>query len=88
MEAVDPRIHPALVPAGSRPVLKAKDQPQYPTLPSIHTPSGVVLTRWTLTDAERAAVLRGEDVYIGVCTFNQPLQPLMVSVGPCDWSEV
>jgi len=86
MEIVDPRVDPALVPLGSRPLVFAEHQPQYQPLPSIRTPDGKVITRWTLTDSERAAIVRGEDVFLTVLTFNQPLQPVLLTVGPIDWN--
>lgn len=88
MEAVDPCVPVQFVPAGSRPVVKGADQPGLTPLPSIHAPSGVVITRWALSDEERSRVLRGEDVYIVVSTYGNPIQPLRASVGICDWSEL
>lgn len=82
MEPVDPCIPVELLPDGTRAIIKAKDQPQYRPLPSVHTPAGCVITRWTLTDAERAAILRGDDVYLTVWTFNQAVQPVRLDVGP------
>lgn len=87
MEPVDPCIPVALLPEGTRAIVKAKDQAEtYRPLPSLHTPSGRVITRWALTDEERAQILRGSDVYLTILTFNQPLQPVMLSVGVSDWS--
>ncbi len=42
----------------------------------------VLLTRWTFTDEERAAIANGEDLYLAVLTFGKPLQPLAPQVGP------
>ena len=44
--------------------------------------SPVRFSRWTLTDKERLAVANGEDIFVGLMTFGQPLQPLQVQVGP------
>jgi hypothetical protein len=41
-----------------------------------------LLTRWRFTDAERTAIAAGEDLYLAVLTFGQPLQPLAPQVGP------
>ena len=84
MEPVDPCVPLALLPPDTRAVIKAKDH--YQPLPSLHTPSGRVITRWVLTDEERAQILRGSDVYLTIHTFNQPLQPVRLSVGVSDWS--
>lgn len=64
MEICDPRVHPSLVPEGSRAVVIAEHQQEFRDLPSIRTPCGQVITRWTMSDEERAAILRGEDIYV------------------------
>jgi hypothetical protein len=95
MEIVDPRVDPALVPEGSRAVVIAEHQEEYRDLPSIRTPpvfDGVgrllqppyVITRWTLSDEERAAIVRGEDVYITLLSAG-PINPLFATVGPVNW---
>jgi dihydrofolate reductase len=85
MEIVDPRVHPSLVPAGSRAVVIAEHQKEYRDLPSIRTPNGYVITRWTLSDAERAAILRGEDIYVTLLSHGA-INPLFVTVGPVNWN--
>lgn len=42
----------------------------------------MILTRWTFTPDERAAIARGEDVYIGQLNFGGPMTPLVVQCGP------
>jgi hypothetical protein len=86
MEIVDPRVHPDLVPEGSRAVVIAEHQDEYRDLPSIRTPNGYVITRWSLTDEERAAILRGEDVYITLLSHGR-INPLFATVGPVNWRE-
>jgi hypothetical protein len=86
MEPVDPRVPPSLVPPGSRATVIAKDQPQYIPLPSILTPDAKVITRWHLTPAEREAVMRGEDIYLTI--WGTPIRPVLLSVGPLDWTQM
>jgi hypothetical protein len=66
--------------------LIAEDQPDYETLTVVRydvPPFGVaLLTRWTFTDEERAAIAEGEDIYLLCLTHGQPLQPLHMVVGP------
>ena len=89
MEIVDPRVDPRLMPEGSRPhIYNGPHGNEYRDLPSIRTPAGAVISRWTLTDAERRAIADGEDLFLTVLTFNQRLQPVGLSVGPCDWTEL
>ena len=63
-----------------------KGQPEYTTLPAIRNSTGVVLSRWKLSDEERKAVSEGADMFLSVWTFGQPLQPLRVEIGECDHS--
>jgi hypothetical protein len=87
MEPVDPRIDPALVPAGSRAIVIAEHQTdEYIALPSVRTPYGKVITRWQLTDEERRALLLGADVFLTIWSYG-PINPVHLSVGPCDWSK-
>lgn len=73
MEIVDPRIDPRLVPDGSRAVVIAEHQAEYRDLPSVRTPNGYVITRWSLSDEERRAILEGQDVF--------------VTIGPVNWRD-
>lgn len=86
MEIVDPRVDPSLVPSGSRAVVIAEHQDEYRDLPSIRTPAGQVITRWTLTDEERVAIVRGEDIYVTLLSHG-PINPLFVTVGPVNWKD-
>jgi hypothetical protein len=83
MEIVDPRVDPALVPEGSRPVVIAKDQDAYLDLPAIVTPDRKVITRWQPTPEERQRILNGEDIFLTI--WGTPIRPVCVTVGPCDW---
>lgn len=87
MEIVDPRVDPRLVPDGSKPVVFAEQQAEYRALPSIRTPDGQVITRWALNDEERAAIVRGEDIYVTLLSFGSfgPINPFFVTVGPVNW---
>lgn len=85
MEIVDPRVPAMLVPSGSKPVVIAEHQTEYRALPSIRTPDGQVITRWEFTDAERRAVMLGEDLYVTILSHG-PINPLFCTVGPVDWS--
>jgi hypothetical protein len=86
MDIVDPRVNPAWVPKGSQAVIIAKDQPEYRPLPSVCTPDGRVITRWQPSDEERALIAAGEDLYLTILTFNQPMQPILLTAGPVNWA--
>lgn len=68
-------------------VVYAKDQPEYLPLPvaKLHGDEGRVISRWRLTDEERAQIAAGADLYLEVLTFHQPLQPLLPTVGLRDF---
>jgi hypothetical protein len=84
-EIVDPRIDPRLVPPGSRAIVIAEHQEEYLDLPSVRTPDGQVITRWALSDAERSAIVRGEDIFVTLLSHGA-INPLFVTVGPVDWT--
>jgi hypothetical protein len=96
MKPIDPRINPSLVPPGSRAIVIAEHQDEYIDLPSVRTPSLIVdgkmrrppyvITRWELTEDERAAIVRGEDLYITLLS-DGAINPLFVTIGPVDWNQ-
>lgn len=60
----------------------AKHQPEYNTLPAYvyDDGSGMILSRWHLTDEERKIVSKTGDVYLWVHTFGSPMQPVNLQV--------
>lgn len=85
MEIVDPRVDPMLVPGGSRAMVIAEKQDEYRDLPSIRTPDGQVITRWSLSLEECAAIVRGEDIYVTLLAHGS-INPFFVTVGPVNWT--
>lgn len=69
---------------GTRKVIYAEHQPQYIPLPALVTPDGRVTSRWKLEPNDLLLIQNGADVYLTLLTFNAPLQPIMLSVGPPD----
>ena len=61
-------------------VVYATNQPEYNPLPVYKADDGVVLSRWKLSLKERLVMLIRGDLYLWVCTFNQPLQPVSLQV--------
>lgn len=82
MHMVSPRT-------GAEEITVAEDQLDYKPLVAAFykNPDGVpiLLTRWRFTEDERRQLAAGEDLYLGVLTFGQPLQPLIPGVGPGGW---
>ena len=62
----------------------AKGQPQYRPLPVMRNSQGVLLSRWRLSDEERAAISSGADIFLYNWTFNQLLQPVRIEIGEVD----
>lgn len=76
MEAVSP-----IIPGSEQfEVVYAKDQPEYHPLPVLRTENTLV-SRWRLTDQERERIAAGEDLFVCVMHFGQPLQPLLPVIG-------
>jgi hypothetical protein len=86
MLIADPRVDRRLLPDGSRAIVIAEHQPEFQDLPSIRTPGGQVITRWTLTLEERAAIVAGADIYITLLAHGA-INPFFATVGPVNWRE-
>jgi hypothetical protein len=64
-------------------VVYGKDQPQYLWLRTIVSQGDDrrVTSRWTLTNAQREAIMEGADIFLELSTFGQPLQPTRLAIG-------
>jgi hypothetical protein len=65
-------------------VVYAADQPEYYPLPTIRFPSGLVVSKWEPTMEERFVIANGGNIYLGLMTFNNPLQPILLGTLPED----
>ena len=61
-------------------VVFAEDQPEYLQLPAFKDERGEVVSCWGLSWREFFKLLLIRRVWVMTLTFNQPLQPLAVSV--------
>lgn len=64
-------------------VVIAKDQPEYLPLPAYryaNDPQGRIVCCWSLTPDERQRVWDTGEIWHQVLTFNQPLQPQLLTV--------
>lgn len=70
------------LPAGVR-IVYAEGQPQYRLLPAVRLDSDDrrVISCWSLTDDERAAIANGADLYLQQLTFGIDLQPILPTIG-------
>lgn len=60
-------------------VVFGKDQPEYQPLPAHVNKYGDVMTCWELDDDDIKAITENRCIWVGQLTFNQPLQPMLVS---------
>jgi hypothetical protein len=67
----------------------AEEQEEYAPLSVAHYADEqgrrYLLSRWRLNDADKARIAAGDDLYISLMTFGQPMQPVSVQVGPDGW---
>lgn len=81
MKAHSPVLTAELVPLE---VVYAKNQPPYAPLSVLRSKRGIVMSRWRLTEKERAEIAAGSDILLSVWTSGDPLQPLYMEVAECD----
>lgn len=67
---------PVLPASAACEVVYAKDQPEYSALPTFRTDKSV-LSRWTLSEAERRYIADGGDLFICMMNFGGPLLPIL-----------
>ncbi len=61
----------------------AKDQPEYEPLPAYkkpNDPQGLVVVKFELSPEEMGEIFQNGTIYLSMLTFNQPLQPIRLSV--------
>lgn len=64
-------------------VLFAKEQPEYIPLPAMRIPDdpqGLIITKWELSPDELKRIQETGTIHLSVLTFNQPLQPVLLTV--------
>lgn len=64
-------------------VVFAKDQPEYMPLPAMEIPNdpqGLIITKWQLSPEELERVKETGTIHLSMLTFNQPLQPVLLTV--------
>lgn len=70
-------------------VTLAQDQHEYIELTAsvLHFNDGSqgLLTRWRLSEEEKQRLVDGEDLFVTLLTFGQPMQPVHISVGRPDY---
>lgn len=61
----------------------AKDQPEYTPLPALLYPDGKILIEWSLTEAERTRIARGENLRHWIWKPHATCCPQCGLVSPC-----
>lgn len=65
-------------------VVYAADQPEYQPLPAMkipEDPQGLIVTKWELSPEELEEINKTGSIHLSVLTFNNPLQPVLLTVG-------
>lgn len=78
---------PFETPTGWTRVTYAKDQPEYLPLPVVRAPNGEIVTCWRLSRWERLRLLISGRFFLIVLTFNNPLQPMQLTVDAPTFTE-
>lgn len=80
---LQPSEQPVVATLEAHETVYAKHQPEYNPLRTIRglTDMIPVLSRWTLTPEQREMIAGGADIYLELCTFGIPLQPIRMAVG-------
>lgn len=66
-------------PMGDSVVIAGDPQTHVLDLPATLTPDGDVITRWQLTDEDRARLAAGGDMWVVTKTMGSPLQPMLLT---------
>ena len=72
-------VSPVIPDENHNEIIVAEHQDEYENLPSIPIENGI-LTRWKLSDEEKAIVAETGDVYLFMLTFGKPVTPIMLTV--------
>lgn len=75
-------VSPVIIGSESIEIVLGKNQSEYAPLPAIYldTPARAMVTRWRLSDEERATVANGGDIVLQQLTFCQPFHPVNLQV--------
>lgn len=64
--------------------LYGEGQPQYKPLPVLLFPDGQIISCWQLSEEEKARVAETGQIWLSQLTFNNPLQPVFMTVEKAD----
>lgn len=81
-EYLKPKDGPVFDGLEAQEVVYAADQPQYIPLRTLVSAGSErkVISRWTLTPEQRAAIAAGADIFLELWTFGGPLHPIRMMV--------
>lgn len=63
-------------------VVYGENQPEYIPLPAYKVPDdpkGAIVTKWKLSPEELEKVQETGEIYLSMLTFNEPMQPVMLT---------
>jgi len=65
-------------------VVFAENQEEYNSLPAFKDDEGNVVTCWKLSEEEIKKIAKTGELWLSISTFNQALQPVLLSVNKSD----
>ena len=71
-------VSPVIPNESHKEIIVAEHQDEYQNLPSIRLADQSILTRWELTDEEKAIVAETGSIYLLMHTFGKPVTPVLL----------
>ena len=65
-------------------VVYGEGQPEYKPLPAHNTKEGQAIFCFELDEAERKKIAKTGELWVSLLTFNQPLQPIFITINKSD----
>lgn len=65
-------------------VVYGKGQPEYKPLPAHKTEEGEAIFCFELDEEERKRIAQTGELWVSLLTFNQPLQPIFITINKSD----
>jgi hypothetical protein len=87
MESVPPDVRAFLLPAGTKALEVAVDQPQYEPMIVLRTPDGRVVMQWLPSRMDLLQLEAGQPLTLVLLTGGQRQQPVQIFVGGADLRE-
>jgi len=68
-------------------IVFGKNQPEYQPLPAKQVDNNTIMTCWELSDDDILLINSSKKIWLGVKTFGNPLQPVLLTASRTDIDE-